>query len=235
MILHHINLPGLTKYPHAVALQSRIVRRFLDYNKARMKQSNDSIQPPNPTLITFQTPPTYTCGRREIGLLSPSQVSYLENGGKAEYHEAHRGGLTTFHGPGQLTAFLICALRDHKFRPRDYIHKLETMTIETCSCYGVNAFTTENPGVWTSPTEKIASVGVRLQSGVSSYGIGLNVSVDLQWFDRIVACGLEGKRATSLQQVWDRERAFEDVVSTFTDFVAKLLPGVNGRIESVEP
>lgn len=231
MILRHINLPGLTKYSHAVALQSGIFDAMLDH-KAR--KSND-YRPLDPTLITFQSLPTYTCGRREIGRLSPSQIAYLENDGKAEYAEALRGGLTTFHGPGQLTAFLICSLKDVHLRPWAYVHLLETMTMDVCRHYGIDVITTENPGVWNTPDDKIASVGVRLRSGITSYGVGLNVSVDLSWFDRIVACGLVGKRSTSFEKIGIQGVVVEDVVPRFTGFVARRLLGPNVPIKSVEP
>ena len=234
MILQHIHVPGLSKYSFAVALQSAIVERLLFF-KAQTKHTDESNQSVNPTLITFQTPPTYTCGRREIGKLSASQIAYLKNDGKAEYHEALRGGQTTFHGPGQLTAFLISSLRDHQLKPRGFVHLLETMTMDTCLYHKVDVFTTENPGVWHTPDDKIASIGVRLQSGISSYGIGLNVSVDLSWFDRIVACGLVGKRATSLEKAGAHGLLVKDVAPKFAKFVARRLPGVNGRIEAVKP
>lgn len=234
MILRHIHLPGLTKYSHATALQSNIVRVFLDH-RAQPKVANQPIQGPDPTLITFQTPPTYTCGRREKGTLSPAQIAYLKNDGKAEFYEALRGGQTTFHGPGQLTAFLILSLIDHQLTPRSHVCLLETVTIDTCLSFGIKGFTTENPGVWTTPDDKIASVGVHLRRYVSSYGIGLNVTVDLSWFDRIVACGLVGKRATSFEKEGVREPILEDVVRTFASCVAARLPGVEGCVESPEP
>lgn len=47
-------------------------------------------------------------------------------------------------------------------------------------------------------TKKIAALGVHLRRNVSSHGVGLNVSTDLRWFGRIVACGLEGKGVESM-------------------------------------
>lgn len=223
MHLRHIHLPGLTKYSHAIALQSKTVDAMIEHG-ARMHR-NDSLLPLNSTLITFQSHPTYTCGRREVGRLSPSQIAYLKNDGLAEFYEASRGGLTTFHGPGQLTAFLICSLRDNHLKPRAYVHRLETMTIDVCKHYGVTAFTTENPGVWNTHEDKIASVGVRLRSGISSYGVGLNVSVDLSWFHRIVACGLIGKSATSFEKIGIQGLKVEDVAAMFAQCVASRLAG----------
>ena len=72
--------------------------------------------------------------------------------------------------------------------------------IETCARFGVKGFTTKNPGVWVSETKKICAVGVHLRRYVSSFGVGLNVSTDLGWFQRIVACGLEGMETTSFER-----------------------------------
>ena len=75
---------------------------------------------------------------------------------------------------------------------------LEEVTIQTCQSYGIAGFRTQNPGVWVNETRKIASLGVHLRRYVSSFGVGLNVEMDLSWFRRIVACGLEGVETTTL-------------------------------------
>ncbi|MCJ1356474.1 MAG: hypothetical protein MMC33_006469 [Icmadophila ericetorum] len=193
MRLHHLHKSNPIPYLQSAKLQSSLVERHLSH-KARPKEAP---LPPPPTLLTFQSTPVYTCGRREIGTLSGEQISYLKCNSKAEFHEALRGGQTTFHGPGQLTAYLILDLKKHGLTPRTYVRMLETVTMQTCAHYGIKSFTTENPGVWTTEDDKIASVGVHLRRGVASHGVGLNISVDLGWFDRIVACGLVGKKATS--------------------------------------
>ena len=72
---------------------------------------------------------------------------------------------------------------------------------------GLVAHTTENPGVWVGDAgdgvpryddRKLAAVGVHLRRNVSSFGVGVNGFTDLGWFDRIVACGLPGRKATSI-------------------------------------
>jgi lipoyl(octanoyl) transferase len=97
--------------------------------------------------------------------------------------------------------------------------------------------TTENTGVWTSPDDKIAAIGVHMRRNVTSHGVGLNVGTDLWWFDRIVACGLEGKRTTSFEkQGVGRERygSVADVGRVFVEEMAKRLEGVEG-VEKEEP
>ena len=78
------------------------------------------------------------------------------------------------------------------------MHLLESTVIKTCAHYGISTVRTENPGVWVDDMRKICAVGVHLRRNVSSHGVGLNVNTDLWWFNRIVACGLEGREATSL-------------------------------------
>ena len=224
MPLHHLHLSGLTPYLRASEIQSHLVGVRL-HHKALPNSLREETPLPPPTLLTFQTPPTYTCGRREIGKLSPSQIAYLRCEGKAEFHEALRGGQTTFHGPGQLVAYLIRTLESKPSSPRNHVRLLESSVIATCSKYGINGFTTENPGVWTSQETKIASVGVHVRRYVTSHGIGLNVTTDLTWFDRIVACGLVGKKATSFEKEDVAGKTVDDVAYVYAICVAAALPG----------
>ncbi|CAF9925677.1 MAG: hypothetical protein ALECFALPRED_003197 [Alectoria fallacina] len=261
MRLRHLHLPGLTTYLRASAIQDHLVRLHLDH-----KASHLTAPAPSPVLLTFQTPPTYTCGRREVGALSPEQKAHLRADGKAEFHEALRGGQTTFHGPGQVTAYLILSLREHKLNARTHVRLLEDSVIGTCAGYWLEAHTTENPGVWigSSPDErKLASVGVHLRRHVASHGVGLNVTVKLWWFDRIVACGLPEKKATSIEkehqgmepdngasgkvlgpptmpekrwpvlQFYDIPRAMRQVADNLANQVALRLSGVDGGVENV--
>lgn len=70
--------------------------------------------------------------------------------------------------------------------------------MRTLAHYSIASQRTADPGVWASPTQKLAALGVHLRRFVGSHGVGLNVSTDLRWFERIVACGLEGKSVTSM-------------------------------------
>ncbi|KAG8624768.1 hypothetical protein KVT40_007835 [Elsinoe batatas] len=219
MILRHVRFPGLTSYANASALQDRLVGITLAH-----KKSPSSLAAPPPTLITAQFDPVYTCGRRDVGSVTVEQQKFLREGG-AEFHEALRGGQTTFHGPGQLIAYPIIDLKRHGLTPRSYVCLLEKSLIRVCKRYGVETRTTGNPGVWVNEDEKIAALGIHLRRNVSSHGIGLNVSTDLAWFDRIVACGLEGKRTTSLREQ-GVEAEVDEVAGVFVEEFATGLEGV---------
>lgn len=219
-VLQHIHLHGITPYATASRLQERLVSRFL----ASKPPTNGPE--PAPTIITAQFNPVYTCGRREVGAVSAQQQDFLRADGRAEFVEAMRGGQTTFHGPGQLVAYPIFDLRTHKLTPRTYVCLLEKSLIAVCAKFGIKAMTTEHTGVWTSPDDKIAAIGVHMRRNITSHGIGLNVKTDLWWFDRIVACGLEGKRTTSFEREGVEGASVEDVGRDFVGEIAEKLLGV---------
>ncbi|KAH6620103.1 hypothetical protein C7974DRAFT_464854 [Boeremia exigua] len=220
--LRHIHLPGITPYTTAARLQESLVARFL------ASKPPTNAPAPSPHIITAQFAPVYTCGRREIGTVSAPQQAFLRADGRASFVEAMRGGQTTFHGPGQLVAYPILDLRAHKLTPRAYVCLLEKSLIATCARFGIKAMTTEHTGVWTSPDDKIAAVGVHMRRNVTSHGVGLNVGTDLWWFDRIVACGLEGKRTTSFEREGVEGKSVEEVGEAYVSEITARLLGVEG-------
>ncbi|CAK3793975.1 alpha-L-arabinofuranosidase B [Lecanosticta acicola] len=230
MILRHLHLPGVVPYTSAAKIQDRLVSKLLAH-----KASPKTISPPDPTIITAQFQPVYTCGRREVGAVTEAQKQYLTQQtpwGKAEFHEAQRGGQTTFHGPGQLVAYPIIDLKRHHLTARCYVRHLEKTVISLLgNDYGIGARTTDDPGVWTDDTHKICAVGVHLRRNVSSHGIGLNVNTELGWLDRIVACGLEGKKTTSLE--WQGVTAGLDVEYVGRLFIRRFCEGLEG-VEAVQ-
>lgn len=205
--------------------------------------------PPDPTIITFSPNPVYTTGRRDLppsntcppdlkNLSLPPALepirSILTPGPdgappKAEYHPTLRGGQTTYHGPGQMVAYTILDLKRLGLTPRCHIRVLENSVIDLLKRYGVNGFTTEDPGVWvqnngSSVPSKITAVGVHLRRNISSFGVGLNVTQEPMWFfKQIVACGLEGKEATSLEGVGVAGVGIDEVAQGFVDgFVQRI-------------
>ncbi|THZ72435.1 lipoyltransferase [Aureobasidium pullulans] len=227
MLIRHIKLPGLVPYIKAANLQQDLVTKFLAH-----KASPATTKAPVPTIITAEFSPVYTCGRREVGTVSEKQQAFLRDGGNADFYEALRGGQTTFHGPGQLVAYPIIDLKKHNLSPRNYVCLLEKTLIKTCSRYGIKAMTTEHPGVWTTPDDKISALGVHLRRNITSHGIGLNINTDLKWFSRIVACGLEGKRTTSFENEGVKDQSVPEIADAFVQQLADSLEGID-RVELV--
>ena len=112
--------------------------------------------------------------------------------------DTDRGGDVTFHGPGQLVVWPILRLRERGIGIASYVRGLEETAIRTARAFGIEADRTKGrPGVWIA-NRKLASLGVRVQSGVSRHGMALNCDIDLSWFDPIHACGIADSSATSL-------------------------------------
>ena len=141
----------------------------------------------------------------------------------ADFHRTNRGGLITFHGPGQLVLYPILDLTSFSGRMPSrarkksvlgvkwYIHTLEQTVIDSLAEFGVIGIRSPHTGVWVDQEAKICAMGVANTDLVTSHGLALNCDVDLEWFEKIVACGLEGKRVTSLSQQLNRKVAIEDV------------------------
>lgn len=203
-------------YAHAQTIQEKIVSEFLSY-KAIVSSRNPPKElptPPIPAVFAFTPEPVYTTGRREVGILTTSQIRQLKEplvtlGNKhvANICETKRGGQITFHGPGQVVIYPILdikSIRSERFpngmTAREYVEVLELTTIDALKQFSIYPFRTEDPGVWVTKEHKIAAVGVHLRRNISSFGVAVNLDTDLRWFDRIVACGLQGKKMTSMME-----------------------------------
>jgi lipoyl(octanoyl) transferase 2 len=238
MRLRHLHIPSkppFILYAAADRLQEHFRRLAL-----HGKIATTAIQPP--TLISFTPQPTFTLGRRQHGasldpaararLRAPLEVYAERKTAKKattytpEVIESPRGGLTTYHGPGQLVLWPIVDLRSPEhanFGVRDWACTLEKTTIAVLErLYGLKGFRTDDPGVWLEvdgERRKVAAMGVALRRYVSSLGVAINVDmpgtaeggqhsdqgakgvemseVGNPWL-RFVPCGLEGKAVTSV-------------------------------------
>lgn len=142
-------------------------------------------------VVLLEHLPVYTQGRR-------GGREHVLASLKAPIVDTDRGGDVTFHGPGQLVLWPILRLRERGIGIARYVRGLEQVAMDAAAQFGVEADRFRGrPGVWID-NRKLASVGVRVQSGVSRHGLALNCDVDLSWFDSIRACGVEGGVATSL-------------------------------------
>ena len=156
----------------------------------------------------LEHPPTYTQGRR--GGREHLLVPELDLG--APLIDTDRGGDLTFHGPGQLIVWPILRIRERGVGIAQYVRLLEQSVIAAVASFGVvGGRVRGRPGVWVSD-RKLASVGVRVQAGVSRHGLALNVSTDLRWFDAITACGIVGAETTSLVGETRRELTVPEVM-----------------------
>jgi lipoate-protein ligase B len=115
-----------------------------------------------------------------------------------EVYQVERGGLATCHGPGQLMAYLVLNLPSLGLGVAEAVRRLEQAAIETLADFGVDSQRRRgHPGVWVGP-EKIASLGLAVQGGVTSHGLALNHSCVPAPFELVVPCGMSEVRLTCL-------------------------------------
>lgn len=176
-------------------------------------------------LLLLEHPPTYTRGRRSKPEELPMGIEWYEAQG-IEVHDTDRGGLVTYHGPGQLVAYPIVDLSAYDDDVHAYVRGLEQVIIEALGEVGVPAQTIDGlTGVWTmgdapptlssTPARKIASIGLHVSRGITTHGLAVNVDNDLQPFEWIVPCGIEGVMMTSVT----REVGTGPGVETFAELL----------------
>jgi lipoyl(octanoyl) transferase len=171
---------GRLSYADGVALQDRV----------RAARQADALPD---TLLLLEHDPVYTKGRRSDRADLPMGEDWYRAQG-IEVAETTRGGRVTYHGPGQLVGYPIMAIGD----VIAYVRTLERAVIAALAEEGLDADVREGlTGIWVGE-RKIGSIGVHVSRGVTMHGFAVNVDCDLQPFEWIVPCGIDGVRMTSL-------------------------------------
>lgn len=117
-----------------------------------------------------------------------------------------RGGQVTWHGPGQLVAYVLVDLRRAGLGVKELVRRLEQSVLDLLAGYGIAGERRAGmPGVYVGGA-KIAAVGLRVSRGCSYHGIALNVDADLGGFARINPCGYPGLAATRLADLGVRDK-----------------------------
>jgi lipoyl(octanoyl) transferase len=164
---------------------------------------------------TWRAMQEFTAGRGpdtadEIWLLEHPPVFTLGMAGKREHLLADvglpvlsidRGGQVTYHGPGQIVAYLLVDLRRRGFGVRELVSRIEQSVIDVLADYGVSgARLAGAPGVYVGGA-KIAALGLRVRQGCTYHGLAMNVDMDLAPFKAINPCGHAGMAVTQLKDL----------------------------------
>jgi lipoyl(octanoyl) transferase len=162
--------------------------------RAMQKFTDERTEDTADELWFVEHPPVFTLG------LSASR-EHLIAPGDIEVVQIDRGGQVTYHGPGQLLIYPLLNLRRSKLGVRDLVVALENAVIDYAATRGITAVgSRQAPGVYVAGA-KLASVGLRIRRGASYHGMSLNVSMDLQPFQRINVCGYQGLQVTRLNDL----------------------------------
>lgn len=159
--------------------------------------------------------PVFTLGQagRREHLLDPGEIPVLQ---------VDRGGQVTYHGPGQLVAYVLLDLQRVGIGVKGLVGRLEDAVIALLEGYGVCSRRTPGaPGVYVEG-RKIASLGLRVRNGCSYHGLALNLNGDLEPFSRINPCGYPGLRVTRLSD-WVADLDVGEVSRALTAILASAL------------
>ncbi|TSN57730.1 Octanoyltransferase [Bagarius yarrelli] len=190
-----VNL-GRVAYSNALQIQQRYIRQHFD----------SSSQTPN-TILLCEHDPVYTTGIRRVSYPAEEEQRLRELG--ADFFRTNRGGLITFHGPGQLVCYPILNLGCFKKSVRWYVCELEKTVIKMCGKFGIKASTSVDTGIWIG-NNKLCAIGIHCGRYITSHGLGLNCNTNMSWFHHIVPCGIIGKGVTSLSQELGRDVTIEE-------------------------
>lgn len=152
------------------------------------------------TVLILEHQPVYTLGRSAQASHWGGSEERLRKTG-AEVHVVNRGGSVTYHGPGQIVMYPIVRLRHHAAGPRRLVWLIEEVLLKVLRRWKIDGHRlAKKPGMWVMAPHpaKIASIGIRVEQGVTLHGFSLNVGLDLTPFDLIQPCGLPDCAITSM-------------------------------------
>ena len=167
-------------------------------------------------LWVCEHPPVFTLGLA-------GEASHLLAPGDIPVIPTNRGGQVTYHGPGQVVAYPLLDLRRAGYFVKEYVYRLEEAVIRTLGDAGVTGLRVRGaPGIYVRPDDpashralapaapgqdpfeglaKIAALGIKVSRHCTYHGVALNVSMDLQPFERINPCGYAGLRTVDLSTI----------------------------------
>lgn len=191
---------GWTPQPYRPVWQA-----MRDYTEQRQADTPDA-------LWLLNHAPVFTQGRngRAEHLLAPDEIDVVT---------IDRGGQITYHGPGQIMAYVLLDLKRLGLGIRGLVTALENAMIATLVGYQIDAHARRDaPGVYADDA-KIGSIGLRVRKGCSYHGLALNVDMDLEPFSRIDPCGYPGLAMTQIRELGgpaDLDRVSEDLTRQLT-------------------
>lgn len=168
-------------------------------------------------LWLLQHPPVYTLGQAG----KPEHL--LQNPANIPLVHIDRGGQITYHGPGQLVAYLLLDLPRRRLKVRELVNLMEQAIIDTLADYGIEAERKDGaPGVYVAG-DKIAALGLRVRNGCSYHGLAINVDADLAPFGWINPCGYEGLKTIRMKD-FGVDAGVEQVGEVLLGHLQRLLP-----------
>ena len=200
------------------------MRAFTD---ARTSETADEIW-------LVEHPPVFTLGQAG----NPAHLLSADSG--IPLVKVDRGGQITYHGPGQVVAYLLLDLRRRKLMVRELVTRIEQAVIDTLAAYNLAGERKAGaPGIYVAPGPqagphagaKIGALGLKIRNGCSYHGVSLNVEMDLQPFLAINPCGYAGLETVDMATL-GVAAGWNDVAETLA---ACLTANLDGSTAAAQP
>ena len=121
------------------------------------------------------------------------------------FEKTNRGGKITYHGKGQLVFYFVLDLKKRNITVRKLITSIEKTIIDSLHYFKIRTFADrKNIGIWfksKNDTKKIAAIGVKVRKWIAYHGFSLNISNDLKKYKKIIPCGIDSKKISSLYEI----------------------------------
>ena len=159
--------------------------RFLEKKVEKVKNGGKDF------IWILEHPTTYTAGIRY------SKDEVIDK--KISIKKTNRGGKITLHNPGQKIVYFAINLNKRKKNIRNLVKQIENIIIEFLKLYGIKSNADrKNIGIWVK-NKKIAAIGIRVSRWVAYHGFSININNNLQEYKKIIPCGLDNDKITSIQ------------------------------------
>ncbi len=177
------------------------------------------------TVILQEHNSVITLGRRGrySNILAGRDILEKEH---VDIYEVTRGGDVTYHGPGQLTGYLIFDLKEHGRDLRVFVRNIQDIFIRLLKkYYGIESRSEDGiyTGVWVG-RDKITAIGIAVSRWITMHGFAFNINTDLDHYRWINPCGITDRGVTSLEKITGRRQDFGAV----TDMVIEEMKEVFG-------
>jgi lipoyl(octanoyl) transferase len=205
---------GLINYQAAWDYQQERLKEVVNRKRKNrhLNPTDSDFETPKHYLLFCHHPAVFTLGKSgSIDNLLLNEQELKEE--SIEFYKINRGGDITFHGPGQVVGYPIFDLEQFFTDIHKYVRFLEEAIIRTLADYGITGTRIDGfTGVWIAgtagrPNRKICAIGVHLSRWVTMHGFALNVNTNLNYFNKIIPCGIQdpNKIVTSLATELGRE------------------------------
>jgi lipoyl(octanoyl) transferase len=178
------------------------------------------------TVVILEHQPVFTLGRSTRVSDWGGDEALLRANGTA-LHRVNRGGSATYHGPGQIVVYPILRLVQYAAGPKRLVWLFEDVMLRVLKRWGITGHRIEKkPGIWTMTPQpaKIASIGIRVDQGITLHGFALNVDMDLAPFQRIHPCGFVDCLVTSMRALRGTALSIDeikqDLARTFSEVLS---------------